>query len=125
MKPLPGILEWYQLYGDKAKHFVVTSVPILAAHHSAEWVFKHFGLWIHSFNIVPSLREGAPNHGAKTKVEYIRNFSKLDIVVEDNPETIRSMKNLGIETVTIPRPWNESKDSLQTTLDGLTHLLEA
>ena len=124
LKPLPEMLEWFQLYGDKAEHLVVTSVPILAAHHSADWVFKHFGLWIRSFNLVPSLRGGIPNHGAKTKAEYIRTFSKVDIVVEDNPETICSMKNLGIETVTVPRPWNQSKEPLEKTLCSLTCLLE-
>ena len=123
LKPLPEILKWFQLHGKKAEHLVVTSVPIIASQHSAEWVFTYFGEWVRSFNIVPSTRAGNHDYGAKSKADYIRTFSKVDLVVEDNPETLRSMKELGIETVTIPRPWNESTETIETTLTGLTKLL--
>lgn len=124
LKPIPEMLEWFRLNGRKAEHIVVTSVPVSAAHHSAEWVFAHFGEWIRSFNVVPSTRLGdIPDHGPKTKAEFIRTFSKVDIVVEDNPETICSMQQLGISTITIPRPWNEYKATLPEAMEGLTTLL--
>jgi hypothetical protein len=125
LKPLPEIQEWFQLHGDKAEHIVVTSVPLIAARHSAGWVYSHFGHWIRSFNVVPSPRPGVtPDHGPKTKAEYIRTFSKVDIVVEDNPETLCSMQKLGFSIITIPRPWNESKATLSEALDGLTALMQ-
>jgi FMN phosphatase YigB (HAD superfamily) len=119
LKPLPEMLEWFSLYGNKAEHRVVTAVPTNAAHYSAEWVFRHFGTWIHSFNIVPSPREGEKDYGVKSKSEYIRTFSKVDLVVEDNLDTIRSMKELGIETVTIPRPWNCASGTLAESLRAM------
>ena len=123
LKPLPEMLEWFGLHGKKAEHLVVTAVPAKTAHHSAEWVFKHFGTWIHSFNIVPSPRDGWEDHGAKSKSEYIRTFSKVDLVVEDNLSTIRSMNELGIETVTIPRPWNSACGTLVESLAAITQKL--
>lgn len=119
LKPLPEMLEWFSLYGNKAEHRVVTAVPTNASHYSAEWVFRHFGTWIHSFNIVPSPREGQEDHGVKSKSEYIRTFSRVDLVVEDNLDTIRSMKELGIETVTIPRPWNSASGTLAESLRAM------
>jgi len=119
LKPLPEMLEWFSLYGNKAEHRVVTAVPTNAANHSAEWVFRHFGTWIHSFNIVPSPREGQEYHGVKSKSEYVRTFSKVDLVVEDNPDTIRSMRELGIDTVTIPRPWNSASGTLEESLRAI------
>jgi len=123
LKPLPEMLEWFSLHGKKAEHRVVTSVPVNAAHHSAEWVFKHFGTWIRSFNIVPSPREEQEDHGVKSKSEYIRTFSKVDLVVEDNLDTIRSMNELGIETVTIPRPWNATPGTLVESIHAITQKL--
>ena len=124
LKPLPEMTEWFNLHGARANHVVVTSVPLMAARLSADWVFTHFGPWIRSFNIVPSPRPGViPNHGPKTKVEYLQTFSKVDIVVEDNSETLCSMRQLGIDTVMVPRPWNESKGSLTEVLTQLTNSL--
>jgi FMN phosphatase YigB (HAD superfamily) len=123
LKPIPEMLEWFRQHGRKAEHIVVTSVPLIAAHHSADWVFSHFGEWVRSFNIVPSTREGSRDHGTTSKSDYIRTFSKVDIVVEDNPETIRSMREMGISTVTIPRPWNDSRETLESTLTGLANLI--
>lgn len=123
LKPIPEMVDWFRLYGCKAEHVVVTSVPVIAAHQSAEWVFTHFGEWVRSFNIVPSPREGSRDHGATSKSDFMRTFSKVDIVVEDNPETIRSMREMGISAVTIPRPWNDSRQTLESTLNGLTKLV--
>jgi hypothetical protein len=120
LKPLPEMLDWFSLHGHKARHIVVTSVPLKSAHCSAEWVFTHFGRWIRSFNIVPSPRPGdAPETGSTTKAEYISAFDRIDIVVEDSPETLRSMEDLGIQTVTVPRPWNQS---FGVTTDALAQL---
>lgn len=124
LKPIPEMQEWFSLHGHKAQHIVVTSVPLKAAHCSAEWVFTHFGRWIRSFNIVPSPRAGdATETGATTKAEFIRSFSKIDIVMEDSPETLRSMEKLGIKTVTVPRPWNQSSGVTSDALALLSSLI--
>jgi len=125
LKPNPEVLEWFRLDGKKSMHLAVTAVPVNAAHYSAAWVFKHFGNWIHSFNIVPSPREGQKNFGAKSKLEYIRTFSKVDIVVEDNLNTMLPMKEIGMKTVTIPRPWNKSSQSIFDALYQLNLLINS
>jgi len=123
LKPIPEMIDWFRIHGRKAEHFVVTSVPVTAAHLSAEWVFFHFGKWVRSFNIVPSPRDEDHKHGVSSKSDFLRAFSKVDIVVEDNPETIHFMREMGISTVTIPRPWNDSKKTLESTLSGLANLV--
>jgi 5'(3')-deoxyribonucleotidase len=125
LKPLPEMQRWFSLHGHKARHVVITSVPIRSASHSAEWVFTHFGRWIHSFNIVPSLRpDDPPDLCGTNKADYLRaTFSKVDVVVEDNPCNIDSMKRLGIDTVTIPRPWNGVRGTIGEALTELTGLI--
>jgi hypothetical protein len=126
LEPLVEMREWFALHGHKARHIVVTSVPIQSSSRSAEWVFTHFGRWIHSFNIVPSPRsDDPPGLGATTKADYLRaTFSRVDLVVEDNPETLESMKRQGIETVTIPRPWNGAQGTLGGALSLLSQMIE-
>lgn len=125
LMPLPEMQEWFSLHGHMARHIVVTSVPLKSAHCSAEWVFTHFGRWIRSFNIVPSLRpDDPPDLCGTNKADYLRaTFSKVDVVVEDNPCNIDSMKRLGIDTVTIPRPWNGVRGTIGEALTELTGLI--
>lgn len=124
LKPLPEMQDWFHSYGHKARHIAVTSVPLKASHLSASWVFSHFGRWIRSFHVVPSPRPGDLSEtGNPTKAEFIYAFSKADLVVEDNPETITSLRQKGINTLTVPRPWNRSAETVGDTLAKLSHFI--
>jgi len=123
LKPIPEMVAWFQRYGTLAEHLVVTSTPLFLADRAAEWVFKHFGEWVRSFNVVPSPRGEKHPRTRPNKAEYLQVFSRVDIVVEDNPETIRQMSTIGLAIVTIPRPWNKSKDTLKDAIEKITRLI--
>lgn len=117
LKPNPEILAWFEEFGDKARHIAITSVPLKAAHISADWVMKNFGKWIRGFNFVPSARTGEKiSEYDHTKTDYLKWLNNIDILVEDNEENIRQAQELGIKGLLVKRPWNKSnllvKDAL-------------
>ncbi len=125
MKPNPEVLAWFEKFGDKARHIALTSVPIKAAHISADWVMRNFGRWIRSFNFVPSLRanEQAPNYG-NTKADYLKWLNKIDILVEDSEENIREAKELGIRGILVGKPWNKSNLSVKGALEEINKIIK-
>jgi len=123
MKPNPEILRWFAKHGKKYNHIALTARPAKTIPPSAEWVFRYFGAWIRTFAFVPSKREnGSLREHFKTKKEYLDWFGKADIFVDDSPENIRAAKSLGIKTVLIPQPWNNSKLTLKELLDLLNDM---
>lgn len=121
MAPVPEALAWFHQYGNMFRHIALTSVPLAGAGVSSGWVFKHFGQWIRSFNIVPSHREGSGVFQYdQTKADFLTWWGKADIVVvDDNSTTIRAMRDLGIPAVLAPRPWNSSHQTLAEALGAL------
>ena len=121
LKPNQEILQWLDQNGHGCRHLALTAVPLCAAHFSAAWVFKHFGKWIRTFHIVPSPRmnENIPQYD-RSKDDFLKWIDKIDILVDDNPDSIKGADSVGIKGVLYPRPWNQSKLSLNETLDLLT-----
>lgn len=124
LKPIPEVHSWFIRYGSYCRHIVLTAVPLSAADISSAWVFKHFGLWIRSFNIIPSLRTGnvIPVYD-KTKKDFLERWGKADILVEDNQVIVDAAHDLGIAAVLIPRPWNKSEENMVSALEYLTGLV--
>lgn len=124
MKPEPQVLEWFENSGYKARHIALTSVPLRAAHMSAEWVMKNFGKWIRSFNFVPSIRNGeqAPEY-SQTKADYLKWLNNVDVFVEDSEQNIREAKELGIRGILVGKPWNKSNLSVADALFQINKLL--
>lgn len=118
MQPNQEVLEWFERNGNKSRHIALTSVPLKAAHISADWVLSNFGKWIRSFNFVPSPRQGEdiPEYDV-SKVDYLKWLGKVDVLVEDSQENIQEAALLGIKGILIKRPWNRSgllvKDALE------------
>jgi hypothetical protein len=125
MKPNAEILAWFENFGDKARHMALTAVPVLAAHVSAEWVMRHFGKWIRSFNFVPSLRKEDENTPAydKSKVDYLKRMNRIDLLVEDSEINIREAEESGIKGMLIGKPWNKSNLSVADALLQINRLL--
>lgn len=122
--PVKEVFEWFKLYGESFKHIALTAAPICAASVSSEWVFRYFSQWIRCFSFVPSKREGEqiPLYD-QTKKELLYWLEKGDIFVDDGIENIESAESLGMQTVLIPQPWNNSRGVLTESLELLTKLI--
>jgi len=123
LSPIPEVEAWFKANGHRFRNIVLTTVPLRASGLQAAWVFKHFGLWIRSFNVVPSPRpeESLPIYDT-TKYDFLKWLGKADILVDDNPENLNAAKDLGLRTVMIPRPWNCGQIALADLLGSLPGL---
>jgi uncharacterized HAD superfamily protein len=125
LKPDTEILNWFNEYGYKYRHIVLSSVPTKLAHISAAWTLEHFGKWIRSFNFVPSLRkEINPVVYDGNKTEFLKWFGLVDIFIEDNENNLAGIKDLDIKGLLIDRPWNSSSNSIGDILKVLNSLTE-
>ncbi len=124
MEPNPLIMDWFEQHGSKARHLVITAVPLSCAHISAEWVIRHFGKWIRTFHFVPSFREGVelPDYDPR-KVDFLQWIKKVDVLVEDNEKNATEAVEAGTQGLLVDRPWNSSTQSMKDVLADLTALV--
>ncbi|MFZ1936939.1 MAG: hypothetical protein WCB27_22580 [Thermoguttaceae bacterium] len=123
MEPVPQVLQWFTEHGSRMRHVAVSAVPLAAAHLSAAWVIRHFGLWIRSFHFIPSPREGNPTPVYdRSKGEALRQWGTIDAFIDDNRDNLASAERFGIRTFCFPRPWNRETVSLAGILHELTTL---
>lgn len=124
MEPVPEVLYWFRHHGHKHRHIVLTTTSLDTAPGAAAWTFRHFGLWVRSFHLLPSFREGQPvcQYDAD-KGAYLHWLGKGDVLVDDVQINIESAKRYGIAGVLIPRPWNEAKCGLNDALSQLGTVL--
>lgn len=124
LKPNPEVLSWFQRYGTRFRHAVLTSVPMKAADISAGWVYKYFGNWIRSFNIVPSVREGDTfSRYDQSKKDYLLWWGKADIFIDDNLKNVTDAKEIGIDSILMPAPWNNSDQQRSDILQYLVDMI--
>ncbi len=123
MRPVQNIMEWFLQFGRNFRHIALTAVPITASPISAHWVIKNFGRWIRTFHFVPSKRsqEDIPEY-ERDKADFLQWFGKADIYIDDNLENIESAKKAGIQSVLMPRPWNNQNHSVEEILQSLISL---
>ncbi|HYA42703.1 MAG TPA: hypothetical protein VEF34_15475 [Syntrophobacteraceae bacterium] len=125
LSPSPQIVNWFRRHGDKCHNVALTATPLCAGHVCAEWVMRHFGRWIRSFNFVPSRRPAdcsAQFHADKS--DFLGWWGKADMVVDDKEENIAGALALGIRAALVPQPWNHSARTLTETLDAITEFVE-
>ena len=119
LEPIPEVLSWFNKYGFKFRHMVLTSTPLHTAASSSAWTFHHFGKWIQSFHIIPSFRDGTECTNFTSKGEYLHWLGKGDILVDDSKSNIKSASQYGIPGILIPRPWNGNNGSIREALNLL------
>lgn len=125
LKPVEQIYQWFEKYGSKFKHVAVSSVPFTCSHLSAQWLINNFGRWVRTFHFIPSYRKNIiiPKYD-NTKGDFIKSLNKVDLFIDDNEKNIEEVKNLGIKTITFPRPWNsKSRKGIQRFLIELNGIL--
>jgi 5'(3')-deoxyribonucleotidase len=125
LSPVPEVKEWFQQHGYQFRHVALTARPIQSAALSAAWVIHHFGEWIRSFGFVPSYRQEQTTFiYDRSKVNYLRWWGRADILIDDGPINLEAARQLGICTFLMPRPWNQSQQSIAEMLDSVTSLDE-
>lgn len=124
MEPVREVLDWFRSQGHAYRHMALTATPLRTAPGSANWVLRHFGQWIRSYNFVPSRREGEtiPEYD-RTKEEFLAWLGRGNVLVDDSPANIEGAGRAGLKTVLIPQPWNSSRRTLAEALQFLTQSL--
>jgi hypothetical protein len=121
LQPDKNVLNWFKKYGPNYRHMALTAVPRIAASISASWVLEHFGDWIRTFHFVPSPRpEDIPTSNESTKGAYLEWLNRADIFIDDHEGNIKDVKSGKIQCVTVSRPWNSNRTSINEILEGLS-----
>ncbi|TRU52063.1 MAG: hypothetical protein EWV49_01215 [Microcystis aeruginosa Ma_QC_Ch_20071001_S25] len=123
LTPVGEILDWFDEFGGSFRHIALTATPMVAAPISAAWVMRHFGQWIRCFGFVPSKRAGEYNYQYdNNKGEFLAWWNKADILIDDNMVNLEAAKAVGIQTLLMPQPWNNSKLTITDSLELLANL---
>jgi hypothetical protein len=124
LEPRAEICAWFKRHGAHYHHLALTAVPRGAVSRSAAWVFRHFGDWIRGYQFIPSPRreENIP-HYDHNKAAYLGRLpGRVDLMIDDNEETVAGICALGLPALLFPRPWNSSRE--QTVDDFIRQLVE-
>jgi FMN phosphatase YigB (HAD superfamily) len=118
LNPLPEIIEWFNKHGHKFNHAVLTATPLFYSPFSAKWVLTHFGKWIRSYNFIPSPRknDNIKNY-QQNKAGFLKMFDQVDLFIDDNNKNIEEVNKIGIKTLLVPKPWNNSKLTINEILE--------
>ena len=120
MVPREDVRDWFLQHGRSFRHIALTAVPLRAAPLSAQWVFRHFGLWIRTFHFVPSKREDEtiPDYD-RDKTAVLQRLGMVDFFVDDHAEHVVAAQKAGVNSLFFPRPWNQREMSVAETLGRL------
>lgn len=130
MAPRTEVIKWFKKYGKNFRHIALSAVSLSSAPYSAGWVMKHFGKWIRTYHFVPSKRKGEkiPEYDTD-KAGYLKRLSKVypapssgarvNIIVEDSEENIRSAKRIGVKGILVSRPWNRGKGRIENIIHNV------
>jgi hypothetical protein len=120
LSPNPEVVQWFEQYGHRYRHAVLTATPLHTVELSAYWVMHHFGRWIRSFHFVPSEREGQEviRHD-RTKGEFLSWLGKADIFIDDSPANIKQAQAAGITAYLVSRPWSDGGMTCTAILNEL------
>jgi len=123
LEPDLEVLRWFEKQGHRFRHVALTAVPIEFADISAAWVMRNFGKWIRSFHVIPSRStDSTQDPYDKTKAEFLVRWGRADLVIDDNNAIIESVREIPLEAILWPRPWNQNK--LLTRMNALESITQ-
>ncbi len=123
LTPSPQILDWLASYGALCLHAVVTARPIGSLPQMSHWLFRHFGGYVRALGVVPvRLKPGEPAYH-NTKGEFRSWFGKIDVLVDDSEENLRSAEASGVRGILFPQPWNSNRGTVSDTLRLVTDMV--
>jgi hypothetical protein len=122
MTPNPEVLAWFRSQGRHFRHIALTARPLETAPEVAHWVMLHFGNWIRCFGVVPSRTSiGVPVYDC-TKGEYLAWLGQGNVLVDDSPDNTEQAAALGLKTLLVAQPWNNSKLTTSALLRQLSEM---
>jgi hypothetical protein len=124
MSPRPELVPWFHEQGCHFRHIALTARPLETAPDVAHWVMHHFGAWIRCFGVVPTrLGDGVPTYD-QTKGEYLKWLGQGDIMVDDSADNIHQAESLGLRTLQLAQPWNDSRLTICDLLHQLSNMAD-
>jgi len=123
LRPCPEILDWIERQGSGCLNVALTARPMDSLPQMSHWLFRHFGSHFRVLGVVPvRLRPGEPMYH-RSKGEFLSWFGRVDVLVDDSEENIRSAKESGVQGILFPQPWNSSGETVEGTLRLLTEMV--
>jgi hypothetical protein len=122
MEPNPEVLSWFRNEGHRFRHIALTARPLETASDVAHWAMRHFGSWIRCFGVVPARADvGVPVYD-RTKGEFLAWLGRGDVLVDDSAENGRQAASLGLKTMLVAQPWNNSDLTMSALLRQLSEM---
>ncbi|MGD0771361.1 MAG: hypothetical protein ABSC05_00925 [Candidatus Solibacter sp.] len=122
LAPNPEILGWMREHGYRFRHMALTARPLASAGTAAEWVFRHFGVYIRCYGVVPARLDAAAPAYDRDKADFLRWFQEADYFLDDSAANVAAVSELGVKALLFPQPWNGSSLSVEDTLKLLVAL---
>jgi hypothetical protein len=122
MTPNHEVLAWFREQGYRFRHIALTARPLESAPDVAHWVMGHFGGWIRCFGVVPTRTDAGVPVYDRTKGEYLAWLGRGDVLVDDSTENNRQATSLGLRTLLVAQPWNDSDLSFAALLHQLSEM---
>ncbi len=122
MAPNSDALAWFREQGHWFRHIALTARPLETAPDVAHWVMRYFGDWIRCFGVVPTRTAiGVPIYD-HTKGEFLAWLGQGNVLVDDSPDNTQQAEALGLTTMLVAQPWNNSKLTTPALLQQLSEM---
>ncbi|MFQ6610748.1 MAG: hypothetical protein ACE5D7_08115 [Fidelibacterota bacterium] len=113
--------DWFEKYGPRFIHIVLTARPLVNMGSAAQWTFTHFGKWIHTISYINSPRpDDKVYRPFKSKGEWITYFQPTGYYIDDSPFHIDSVVSNSITPFLLSKPWNSGNSTLPEILTKIT-----
>ena len=108
--PSEEVRTFLRVHGGSFRSLALSSCPMNMAPRSAEWVLRHFGLWIQGVIFVPSPRSKiiVGSYLYRSKAEAVSELG--GILIDDAPVNVEAVRKAGGRALYFPAPWNENRD---------------
>ena len=108
--PREEVRTFLRVFGRNFRSLALSSCPMNMAPRSAEWVLRHFGLWIQGVIFVPSPRQKIVigSYLYRSKAEAVTELG--GILIDDAPINVEAVRKAGGRALYFPAPWNGNRN---------------
>ena len=108
--PREEVRTFLRVFGRNFRSLALSSCPMNMAPRSAEWVLRHFGLWIQGVIFVPSPRQKIVigSYLYRSKTEAVTELG--GILIDDAPINVEAVRKAGGRALYFPAPWTGNRN---------------